>query len=107
MADMHDPETHGSGPNVQMYLVIFGALVVFTLVSFLANYLVQVGTIAKGTSFVIIMAVAIIKATLVAMYFMHLKFDWGKVYFIVIPVMVLCVMLMIILLPDIVLGWHQ
>lgn len=112
MADPH-PHTHTHdahdhhGPDVKTYMVIFGALVVFTALSFLFNWLANRGVITHTTSFLAILTVAVIKATLVAMFFMHLKFDWGRVYFIVIPVMVLCVMMMIILLPDIVLGWTE
>jgi caa(3)-type oxidase subunit IV len=97
------------GPAVQTYLVIFGALVFFTTTSFVANWMAHedVGWISRPTSFTIILGVAVCKAVLVAMYFMHLKFEWGKLYFLVIPVLILTVMMMIVLLPDIVLAWHQ
>lgn len=113
MSDLHQTDSHGAaeahGPPTTTYLVIFGALVIFTTVSFVANYLAhpEVEFITKATSFVIILGVAVCKAVLVAMYFMHLKFEWGKLYFLVIPVMILTVMMMIVLLPDIVLTWHS
>jgi caa(3)-type oxidase subunit IV len=91
------------GPNFQAYLYVFYALCVLTAVSFLANAILGQGQ----ASMWIILAVAVVKATLVAMIFMHLKFDWPKLYCIVIPVCVMAVMMMIVLLPDIVLGWHQ
>jgi caa(3)-type oxidase subunit IV len=111
MTESHGTSPHGveahHGPSVQTYLVIFGALLIFTTVSFVANYLARedVGAISHVTSFVVILGVAVCKAVLVAMYFMHLKFEWGKLYFLVIPVMILTVMMMIVLLPDIVLAW--
>ena len=111
MTDIHPTDSHGTaevhGPPTSTYLVIFGALLIFTTVSFIANYLAhpEVAFITKATSFVIILGVAVCKAVLVAMYFMHLKFEWGKLYFLVIPVMILTVMMMIVLLPDIVLTW--
>ena len=37
---------------------------------------------------------------------MHLKFDWAKVYFIIVPVSILGVMMMIVLMPDIVMAWQ-
>ena len=46
------------------------------------------------------------KASCVIGIFMNLKFDWGKLYCIVIPVSILAVMMIIVLLPDLVLGWH-
>jgi caa(3)-type oxidase subunit IV len=93
----------GHGPNFQAYINVFIALCVLTAVSFLANWLLGQGP----SSMWIILAVAVVKATLVAMVFMHLNFDWPKVYCIIIPVCVMGVMMMIVLLPDIVLGWHQ
>src|SRR5262245_35260516 len=91
------------GPNFQVYMYVFYALCVLTATSFLANQLLGRGQ----TSFVVIMLVSIVKATLVALIFMHLKFDWPRVYCIIIPVCVMGVMMMIVLLPDIVLSWHH
>jgi caa(3)-type oxidase subunit IV len=110
MADSHVPEAHAhAGPNVRAYLVIFAALSVFTLVSFVANYAAHpdVAWITPYASFAIILIVAVVKAILVAMFFMHLKWDWGRVYFMIVPVLILGVMMMFVLLPDIVLGWHK
>jgi cytochrome c oxidase subunit 4 len=104
-APEHDAEPHG--PPVKAYLVVFGALAIFTLVSFVANWAAhpETGLITPGVSFAIIFLVAIVKATLVAMFFMHLKFDWGRVYFMIIPVLILGVMMVMVLLPDIVIAW--
>jgi caa(3)-type oxidase subunit IV len=107
MADSHDAEGHGGSAMVKIYLIVFAALAIFTLVSFVANYAAadEQQWITKGQSFVLILGVAVIKAVLVAMFFMHLKFDWGRVYFMIVPVLILATMLMIVLLPDIVLAW--
>src|SRR5262245_44598461 len=104
MTDTHDAE---HGPHVKSYLVVFGALSVFTALSFLFNTMARGGTITHTQSFLLILGVAIFKATLVAMYFMHLKFDWGKLYFMIIPAFILGTMMMIVLLPDIVVGWQS
>jgi cytochrome c oxidase subunit 4 len=50
--------------------------------------------------------VAVVKATLVGMFFMHLKYEWAKLYFMIIPVFILGTMMMIVLMPDIVVAWH-
>src|SRR5262245_50535676 len=103
----HHGHGHGhGGPHVKTYLVIFGALSVFTILSFVFNGAARTGTISHTTSFLLILSVAIIKATLVGMYFMHLKFDWGRLYFMIIPAFILATMMMIVLLPDILLAWH-
>ena len=109
MTEAHDHisgsygETH-AGPTIQTYLVIFGALSVFTAISFVVNAFTRE---APHVGAAIILAVAVCKAVLVAMYFMHLKFDWPRLYFLVVPVVILTVMMMVILLPDIVVGWHK
>lgn len=93
-----------AGPDFALYLKVFGVLVVCTALSFVVNW-----TLGQNAgSMMVIMIVALIKAVLVAMIFMHLKFDWSKLYFVVIPVLILAVMMLIVLLPDVVLAWqHQ
>ncbi len=106
MTDSHNPQHH-AGINVKMYFVIFGALAVFTAVSFIVNEAVRHDVLSVYAGFVLIMSVAVCKAVLVAMYFMHLKIDWTKLYFVIVPVMLLAVMMIIVLLPDVVLAWHH
>ena len=79
------------------------ALSVFTAVSFIVSWLGYAHSIAGLT---IILGVAVCKATLVGAFFMHLKYDWFKLYFIVFPVVILTVMMVIVLMPDTVLDWH-
>lgn len=110
MTDTTATETHadghaGTGTNV--YLVIFAALAVFTILSFVFNSAKRSGAITKETSFALILGVAVCKAVLVAMFFMHLKFDWGRLYFLIVPALVLGTLLIVVLLPDIVLAWHH
>ena len=88
------------------YFTVFIALSIFTAISFIANEAVRQGWIGVHTSFVIIIGVAIIKAFLVGLIFMHLNFDWGKVYFIIVPIFILGVMMMMVLMPDIVIAWQ-
>jgi cytochrome c oxidase subunit 4 len=108
----HGHEHHGHhghahhGPNVGAYMAVFGALVVCTLVSFVANIGVRNEVLSPFSSFAIIFLVACIKATLVAVFFMHLQFDWKKVYMMIIPALILGPLLMLVLLPDIVLAWR-
>jgi caa(3)-type oxidase subunit IV len=109
MADAHGTDEAHGGAHVKAYLVVFGALSIFTLVSFVSNYAAapEQGWISREASFVIILGVAVVKAVLVAMFFMHLKIDWGRVYFMIVPVLILATMMMIVLLPDIVLAWRE
>ena len=95
------------GPTFASYIIVFAILCVCTLISFISNGAANGGMISHTTSVAIIMMVSIFKATLVAMFFMHLKYDWFKLYFIVFPVVILTVMMVIVLMPDTVLGWHH
>jgi cytochrome c oxidase subunit IV len=106
-ADPHDPG-HGEhhGPGVKAYLVIFAVLALFTLVSFVANYMARHGTITPHESFAIILSVSVVKTCLVGAYFMHLVMDWRRVYYLIIPAFILGTMMMFVLLPDIVLAWR-
>ncbi|HEV2949334.1 MAG TPA: cytochrome C oxidase subunit IV family protein [Gemmataceae bacterium] len=106
MTDPHDPHPHG-GIDVKTYFIIFGALAVFTAVSFIVNEAVRHDVLGTFAGFVLILGVAVCKAVLVGMFFMHLKIDWGRLYFVIVPVMLLAVMMIIVLLPDIVLAWHH
>jgi len=96
-------EFEHAGPTFMTYMYVFIALSVCTALSFVVNQIFGENNITGAS---IIMAVAILKATLVAGIFMHLKFDWGKLYCIILPVCVVTVMMVIILSIDSVLAWH-
>lgn len=65
----HDKHEHG-GPKV--YAMIFGALIFLTVVTVAASY-VHWGSGAANV--IIAMLIASIKASLVALFFMHLRWD--------------------------------
>ena len=102
MADTnHGGEHHG--PSFQVYMVIAGVLAVCTAMSFIVNQTVSVAFLA----FVLILGVAILKAVLVGMYFMHLKWDWKFLYFLIVPVFIMGTMMAVVLLPDILIGPYK
>ena len=94
-----DPADH---PSFQAYLYVFYALCVSTGLSFVVNFALGHNLMSAS----VIMAVVVVKATLVIGIFMHMKWDWGKLYCIVIPVCILTVMMVIILSIDQTLAWH-
>ena len=99
--------TDHAGPDFHGYMKVFYALCVLTLASFVCNELARRGIITTTMSVTLIVLVAVVKALFVVSIFMHLKWDWGKVYCIMIPVCILAVMMIIVLLPDMVLGWNR
>jgi cytochrome c oxidase subunit IV len=110
-ADTHTdvPDAPGAhhGPGVKAYLIVFSALALFTLVSFVANDLMRRGTITPHESFVIILGVSVVKTCLVGAFFMHLIVDWRRLYYLIIPAFILGTMMIVVLLPDIVLAWRS
>jgi cytochrome c oxidase subunit 4 len=109
MTDPHHAEHggHHHGPTFKLYMAVAAALAVVTCVSFVVNGLVTDKTLTPVMGFIIILGVAVFKAVLVGMYFMHLKYDWGKLFFMIIPAFILATMFMVVLMPDIVLAWHN
>ncbi len=104
--DTAHADSHGD--VTRAYLVVFGSLAVFTAASFVI-YEAEVSwhLISKYTAFALIMGVAVVKASLVGLYFMHLKWDWAKLYFMIVPEFILGTMMMFVLLPDGVVAWHH
>src|SRR5579884_1942305 len=90
MTETGHPTTHDAAHDlrVKAYFTVFIALSIFTLVSFIANEAVRQGWIDLYTSVTIIIAVAVIKAILVGLIFMH------------------GVMMMMVLMPDTVIAWQ-
>ena len=83
------------------YLFIFFSLVILTVVTVLVamhrfhNEVVNL---------LLALLVATIKATLVAMFFMHLKFEGKLIYLIFFVPLVLCVLMIVALIPDILMN---
>jgi len=111
MADSHDHAHHAS--IFRAYMIVAVALGGFTLVSFVCNYLARSpemggrGVLDPVTSFLIILSVAVVKATLVALVFMHVKWDWKNLYFMIVPIFILAAMMSFVFLPDGVWAWKN
>ena len=86
----------------ELYWMVFFALCVGTALSFVFNFFLGHGPMSAT----LISIVAIVKAALVVLIFMHLKFDWKKVAAIMVPVLIMCVMTVIIFSIDQALAWH-
>jgi len=83
------------------YFAIFGTLVILTIVTVaVAFYRFE----NEVVNLLLALLVASIKATLVAMFFMHLKFEGKLIYLIFFVPLVLCVLLIVALIPDVLHG---
>lgn len=94
-----EPAAHHAVP----YVLIFFTLIALTVVTVLVaskrfdNEIVNV---------CLALLIACIKATFVARYFMHLKFEGKLIWLIFIAPLILCVILICALIPDIGRGRH-
>jgi cytochrome c oxidase subunit 4 len=96
MSDHHPAAAH-EHPHVN-YMKIFWTLLVLTVAEYFYAMLTQ-------DSFVLLvlglMTLALVKASLVGLYFMHVKFEGKWVYALIVPACVLAVLLVMALTPDI------
>ncbi len=109
MADSHAPsDSHGDGAHghddhghggVGKYVAVFLALCVLTAISFgVANSpIMKAPTIA----WVVMMAVSVMKALLVMLFFMHLIWEANWKYILTIPATMMSIFLVLALVPDI------
>ena len=84
----------------KIYMKVFVALCVFTLLSAIAD--VFKGT-SPGVVGVVVLAIAAAKAACVMLFFMHLKWERGWKYVLLAPTTILAIGFPIALMPDI--GW--
>jgi cytochrome c oxidase subunit 4 len=78
------------------YMGVFYALTVLTALEIGVIYL-PIGKLAIG---IMLVGLALTKAILVAMYFMHLKFEKRTIGIIALTPLILCTLLIFALLPD-------
>jgi cytochrome c oxidase subunit 4 len=87
-------ETTHAEPN---YLGVFWWLLALTILEVAVVYM----PMAKIVIAVLLVTLAISKAALVAMYFMHLKFERRTLALVALSPFVLCLFLILMLMPDI------
>jgi cytochrome c oxidase subunit 4 len=78
------------------YIAIWGWLLLLTITEVATTYL----PVPRLTMAILLVGQAMTKALLVAMYFMHLKFEKKALGMIAFTPLVLCVFLSVMLLPD-------
>jgi len=81
------------------YVAIFGLLVALTIVTVIVAFVHIRSELIKV---LVALTIAAIKASFVALYFMHLKFEGKLIYLILLIPVFLCIVLVIALIPDVV-----
>ena len=100
MGEPEEPHGHTEAlPHHKVpYYWIFGVLVILTIVTVaVARHRFE----NEMVNLLLAMLVASVKASCVALYFMHLKFEGKLIYLILIVPLILCVILCCALIPDI------
>ena len=97
--DVSRPTPHHAVP----YFVCFGVLVALTIVTVAAYYVLRTSE-SELVKILVAIAIAGIKASVVALFFMHLKFEGKLIYLIAIVPLFLCVLLVVALIPDVLRG---
>jgi cytochrome c oxidase subunit 4 len=85
------------------YIAIFWWLLALTIIEVGVIYM----PLAKLLIAILLVGLALSKASLVAMYFMHLKFEPTTLGLIAVTPLLLCVLLVFALLPDLSATPHQ
>ena len=83
---------HGS----RLYLYVWFWLLALTGVEVFLAY----EKLPLTTMLVLLMALSLVKAALIIAYFMHLKFEKLSLFLTLFPMLVLCIILMLIFMPD-------
>jgi len=93
---MADTAAHNEAHAEPNYLAVFGWLFVLTVIEVGVIFL-PIPKLVIAASLVILAAV---KASLVAIYFMHLKFERVVIWWIAVIPVILCVFLIFMLIPE-------
>ena len=96
---------HDEHGGIGKYLVVFAALCVLTMFSFLTYFPFWRHHVPYEASRALMMAVSCTKAMLVIMLFMHLMWQANWKWVLTIPASFMSIFLMLMLVPDI--GWRQ
>lgn len=82
------------------YLAIFWWLLALTILEIMAGYPASGPAYPALLKGFLLVTMAVTKAALVAMYFMHLRFERKALSFIAFIPLVLCVFVVLMVLPD-------
>jgi cytochrome c oxidase subunit 4 len=94
-------DKHSSHGGLGIYLAVFVALCVLTLLSFLVGNSQVLREKAPQVMWAAMMAVSCAKAMLVMLFFMHLKWEANWKYVLTVPASMMSLFLVLMLVPDI------
>lgn len=86
------------GPSLRVFVTVFMALVVLTVISFTTARVFHEVPVVSWT---VMMAISSMKAMLVISFFMHLIWEANWKYVLTIPATFMSILIMLLLVPDI------
>jgi cytochrome c oxidase subunit IV len=87
---------HGPGMTAKGFCVVWVLLLVLTAVEVFLAY-EQVPLMAM---LVALVGLSLVKAVLIIAYFMHLRFEKISLFYTLFPMLIFCILLMFIAMPD-------
>lgn len=94
-------DDHADHGGIGKYLVVFLLLCLLTMASFLTYFPFWRSHIPTEVSRALMMAVSCSKAMLVAMFFMHLKWEANWKWVLTVPATFMSIFLLLMLVPDV------
>jgi len=88
-----DEAEHGT---IKSFTVVWIILLVLTAIEVLLAYL-QVNPVIMLT---ILVGLSVVKAALIIAYFMHLKFERFSLFLTLFPMLIFCILMMMVFMPD-------
>ncbi len=88
-----DEAEHGT---IKSFAVVWIILLVFTAFEVLLAYK-QVNPVIMLT---ILVGLSVVKAALIIAYFMHLKFERFSLFLTLFPMLIFCILMMLVFMPD-------
>ena len=92
----HAEEIPHVGASISTFAKVWIALLVMTGIEVLLAY-EQVPTLIMLT---VLLGLSIIKAALIIAYFMHLKFEKLSLFLTLFPMLIFCIVMMLVFMPD-------
>src|SRR5215211_5029597 len=92
----HTEQHEHPGANVGTFAKIWIGLVVLTAIEVYFCY-IQFGTLIILT---LLVGLSVVKAAMIIAYFMHLKFERFSLFLTLFPMLVICILLLFLFMPD-------
>ena len=83
-------------PTVKTFNIVWVALIILTAIEVFLAYI----QLQPVLMLIILVGLSIIKAALIIAYFMHMKFERLSLFLTLFPMLIFCILLLFILMPD-------